>query len=204
MNFYRRTGKQLFDWLISVPAFILLTPLLAITALIVCIDSPGPVLFRQQRLGKDKKVFQAYKFRTMFHRPRISQSEIIGRHPEVTRVGYWLRRFKIDELPQIFNIIIREMSFVGPRSALPAQVNDYNEDGHRRLLVRPGLTGLAQVNGNVYLSWPKRWRYDSYYVDHMSFKLDLWIIWRTIAVIIFGEEHFIESPNPRLDKDIDG
>jgi lipopolysaccharide/colanic/teichoic acid biosynthesis glycosyltransferase len=126
----------------------------------------------------------------MIHRPRISDREIIGRDPEVTRVGYWLRRFKIDELPQLVNVLKGNMSLVGPRPALPDQLVVYDNVAMKRLIVRPGLTGLAQVNGNIHLSWPERWCYDAEYVEYLSFKLDIGIIYRTIAVVVFGENRF--------------
>jgi lipopolysaccharide/colanic/teichoic acid biosynthesis glycosyltransferase len=130
----------------------------------------------------------------MTNRQRVDRP-VLGRDPELTRAGYWLRRFKIDELPQLLNVIKGDISIVGPRPALPEQLIEYeNTIGGKRLLVRPGLTGLAQVNGNIHLTWPQRWEYDAVYVEHQSLWLDLWIIWRTVAVIILGEDKFLKLP----------
>ena len=186
-------GKRSLDLALSILAFLLLTPILVLVAVLVSLSSRGPVLFVQERLGMNGKIFRLYKFRTMVHRTRIPDHEIIGRDPEVTSVGYWLRRFKIDELPQIFNVIKGDMSIVGPRPALPAQLEEYNELALRRLTVRPGLTGLAQVNGNIHLSWLERWQYDAFYVENLSFWLDIKIIIRTIAVVLFGEKFFTNN-----------
>lgn len=191
---YRRIGKRLLDLVISLLALGIFAPILGVIAILIRFRSPGPVLFVQSRLGLDGKVFQVYKFRTMIDRPRIPDREIIGPHPELTPIGYWLRRFKLDELPQVFNVIKGEMSIVGPRPALPAQIRDYDDVARRRLEVRPGLTGLAQVNGNIFLSWQERWQYDVIYVDNVSLSLDIRIIARTIGVVLLGERRFYRRP----------
>jgi undecaprenyl phosphate N,N'-diacetylbacillosamine 1-phosphate transferase len=131
----------------------------------------------------------------MTHAPRVPDHEILPADPEVTRVGAFLRRYKIDELIQLVNVLKGEMSVVGPRPALPRQLAEYDETGRKRLWVKPGLSGLAQVNGNIYLTWPERWQYDARYVENCSLSLDLWIIWRTIAVMTLGEEKFLHSPS---------
>lgn len=189
---YSSIGKRLLDLAISLPILLLTLPLMALVAVMVRWDSPGSICFLQDRLGRHGKVFRAYKFRTMTDRPRVPDQEIRGRDAEVTRVGYWLRRFKIDELPQLFNVISGEMSVVGPRPALPRQVEEYDDRSRRRLLVRPGLTGLAQVHGNTYLSWPERWEWDVAYVERLSLGLDLAILVRTVGVVLRGEERFLE------------
>jgi len=192
---YRRWGKRFFDVIVAAVALILLSPLFILIALLIRLDSRGSILFIQERLGRGGKIFRAYKFRTMTDRPRVSDHEIIGRDPEITRVGYWLRRFKLDELPQLINVIKGDMSIVGPRPALPSQLSVYDSKTMKRLVVRPGLTGLAQVNGNIHLSWPERWQYDIWYVEHLSLMLDLKIIIKTFAVIIFGEDKFYKQPS---------
>lgn len=199
-HLYRRFGKRMVDLAIGVPAILACAPLLAIAAIIIRLDSPGPILFKQARLGRYGRIFVVYKFRTMTDRPRSNTCEIFGRDAEVTRVGYWLRRFKIDELPQLFNVIKGDMSLVGPRPPLPSQLGDYDARVRRRLTVRPGITGLAQVHGGIHLPWPQRWEYDVYYADHLSFRLDLWILWRTLAVILLGENRFVQPPRVALDK----
>ncbi|NQV23635.1 MAG: sugar transferase [Rhodopirellula sp.] len=198
---YRSGAKRLFDLAVILPVFLVISPVLLIAAAVVKLDSRGPVFFNQERLGRYGKTFLTYKFRTMTHRERETVTEILPGHSEVTRVGQWLRRFKIDELPQLLNIVNGDMSLVGPRPALPDHINEYNADGLKRLLERPGLTGLSQVNGNIYLSWPDRWFYDAQYVDSLSFLQDMAIILKTVAVILLGEERFLKKPNRNSDSD---
>lgn len=188
---YRTVGKRFLDLAIATPILILVAPLLAIVAVLIRLDSRGPVFFLQDRLGYQGRIFRAYKFRTMTDRPRIPVKEIYGRDDEVTRVGYWLRRFKIDELPQLLNVLVGDMSVVGPRPALPRQINEYDEPSRRRLLVLPGLTGLAQIHGGAYLSWPERWAWDVEYVDRLTFGLDVAILCRTFGVVLLGEERYL-------------
>jgi undecaprenyl phosphate N,N'-diacetylbacillosamine 1-phosphate transferase len=192
---YRSFAKRLFDLAVTLPVCLAISPALLIAAVLVKLDSRGPVFFNQERLGRYGKTFLTYKFRTMTHREREATAEVLPGHSEVTRVGNWLRRFKIDELPQLLNIVNGGMSLVGPRPALPDHINEYNEDGLKRLLERPGLTGLSQVSGNIYLSWPDRWFYDAQYVDSLSFLKDVAIIIRTVSVVLLGEERFLKKPN---------
>ncbi len=194
-GFYRQYGKRLLDLFLTILALIVLAPFFLIAALVIRLESPGPVFYVQERLGMHGKIFRAFKFRTMTHAPRTPDREIHPGDPELTRVGAFLRRFKLDELVQVFNVLRGEMSWVGPRPALPRQLAEYDANGRKRLLVKPGMSGLAQVHGNIYLSWPERWVYDARYVDECSLRLDLWIIWRTIAVMVVGEEKFRKDPS---------
>lgn len=131
----------------------------------------------------------------MTHKVRVGQmNEVYSSDPEVTQVGKMLRRFKIDELPQILNVLKGEMSLVGPRPGLPEQLDSFNADGLKRITITPGLTGMAQINGNIYLSWPDRWKYDRYYVEHISFTLDMKILFKTIAIICSGENKYLKKP----------
>lgn len=187
---YIRFGKRLLDLILTVPALLVLTPLLLVTIVLIKLDSPGPAFFFQDRLGRGGRVFRILKFRTMTHRQRIPDRDIFGRDPEVTRMGYWMRRFKIDELPQLINVVLGDMSIVGPRPYLPRQLAEYDSTSRRRLDVQPGLTGLTQVNGNIHLSWQERWSYDVEYVDNLSFLLDLRIVVRTVLVVLLGEGRF--------------
>ena len=191
---YQRFGKRLFDILLAAATLIVLSPLLAVSALLIRVTSPGPVLFRQHRLGRAGSVFSLYKFRTMTNHQRLPQETFLD-NPEITAVGRWLRRFKIDELPQVFNVLKGEMSVVGPRPALPEHVAAFDAYGRQRLSLRPGLTGLAQVHGNIFLSWPERWRYDSEYARRCSLALDLRLILRTVPVIVRGEQCFLKRPS---------
>jgi lipopolysaccharide/colanic/teichoic acid biosynthesis glycosyltransferase len=139
-------------------------------------------------------VFKAYKFRTMLNRVRTHHVEIREDNPEVTRFGRFLRRWKLDELPQLLNILKGDMSLVGPRPPLPSQLAQYDSKTLRRLGVTPGLTGLAQVSGGTRMSWQERWLYDLEYVRRLSFALDLSILLRTLLVVIFGEGRFYAPP----------
>lgn len=179
---------------------LVLLPFMLIFALIIALDSRGKVLFIQPRLGQNGRFFNACKFRTMTDKPRTVHKEITPGNPELTGFGKFLRRFKLDELPQLWNILRGDMSFVGPRPALPEQFNEYDEISKHRLDVLPGITGLAQVNGNIYLTWPQRWMYDVEYVNKISFGLDFKIILRTIAVVFAGEKRFFRLPDQALNR----
>lgn len=180
--------KRLFDLLISGVAIVLLSPLFLLSVFIIKLTSKGPVFYFQERLGKGGKTFQVYKFRTMTNTSRKLDVQVDSSNNEVTLYGKFARRLKIDELPQLFNVLNGDMSIVGPRPCLPSLESEFNEDGKKRLQVRPGLTGVAQVNGNIYLSWEERWKYDRYYVENQSFMLDLKIIARTVVVVVLGEK----------------
>lgn len=199
-----RTGvvKRLIDIIVSLAVLALFAPFGLMVALAIRVTSPGPIFFRQVRVGRGLRTFNVLKFRTMTHVDRsVPQGPLIGKAEGVTAVGYWLRRLKVDELPQILNVLWGDMSLVGPRPSVPAQLADTSWEDQHRYSVRPGITGLAQVSGNIHLSWPKRFKYDLYYVRHRSFGLDLRIIVRTLLVIIRGEAFFVDRPLVHLDGD---
>jgi undecaprenyl phosphate N,N'-diacetylbacillosamine 1-phosphate transferase len=196
-TFYRRVGKRLFDLAAGIPAFVFLSPLMIAVAATIRLTSRGRALFIQERLGRAGTVFRAYKFRTMTDRHRVPDTlYYTGSPDDVTAVGRLLRRSKLDELPQLLNVLKGDMSLVGPRPQLPIQLGEIEADvnGRLRLLVRPGLTGFAQTHGNVELTWPERWYYDAQYVRHLSPRLDLWLIARTLAVLGRGEHRFTVHP----------
>lgn len=201
---YAAFGKRLFDLLAGTLAAVLLSPVLALAAGSIKASSSGPVLFRQTRIGLGERPFSLLKFRTMTHRHRVPDRQTFWDDPETTSVGKWLRRFKLDELPQLLNVIRGEMSLVGPRPCLPDLLNTIDEAGRERFLVRPGLTGLAQVNGNVYISWEERWRFDADYVRRLSFSLDLRILIRTVAVVLLGEHRFARQTGPPREPEARG
>ncbi len=182
-------SKRVFDLSVAIPFLVVLSPVFFITALAVRITSPGPIFFTQERGGLNGNSFNAYKFRSMYinNEDPNSPREIDGGHPLVTPVGRVIRRLKIDELPQLWNVIRGEMSIVGPRPTLMQQIEKYSDKQRRRLEVLPGLTGWAQVNGNIKLSWDERISLDLWYIDNYSFLLDIKIIWMTFSVIFFGE-----------------
>lgn len=192
---YKNFLKRFLDYIVSLIVLLFFLPLFIIVYFLVKIDSKGDFFFFQDRLGKNGKIFKVYKIRTMTDKIRVADREILKGDAEVTRVGGVLRRLKIDELPQIINIFKGDMSFVGPRPCLPSQINEFNEDGKKRILVRPGLTGLAQVNGNIYLTWEERWKYDRKYVENLTMILDMQITLKTFAIVIFGEEKYLKKPN---------
>jgi lipopolysaccharide/colanic/teichoic acid biosynthesis glycosyltransferase len=191
-----RTGKpwkRTVDVGLSFVGLLLSLPLLAVVALLIRLDSRGPVFFTQDRLGRHGRRFRLYKLRTMTDRCRRCEGEVIPGDPEVTRVGRYLRRLKLDELPQLWNVLKGDMSIVGPRPGLPEQLEQLDETGKKRLEVRPGLTGLAQVHGNIYLPWEERWKYDARYVEKLSFLQDCWILWQTLFVCVKGEQRFVKA-----------
>lgn len=192
---YKTFVKRLLDIVVALSVILILSPLFLIIFILVKIDSPGDFFFFQERLGFQGKVFKIYKIRTMFDKERVADREILKNDVEVTKVGNYLRRFKIDELPQIINVLKGDMSLVGPRPCLPQQLAEFNEDGKKRIEVVPGLTGLSQVNGNIHLSWEERWKYDREYVEKLDFALDMKIILKTFLILIYGEDKYLKSPN---------
>jgi len=189
---YNPYGKRLFDLLLLIligPIIILLSPLLLLLALAIRLDSPGPIFFAQTRAGLHGHPFLIYKFRTLVLNEvdKLSMGHVTHDHPMSTRTGRLMRRFKIDELPQLWNIFKGDMSFVGPRPVYLEMVADYTPDQIRRLHAPPGLAGWSQVNGNCELPWDERIRLDLWYVDHRSFWLDLRILLMTIGVVLGGE-----------------
>lgn len=195
---YKTVVKPLFDIVIASIATVLLFPFFVLTAILIKFSSPGPVFFIQKRVGKNGRKFNLFKFRTMYNRKRVAKEEVYKDNKEVTSIGYFLRRLKIDELPQILNILKGDMSLVGPRPFLPSQISHLDENGKIRLQVKPGLTGLAQINGNIYLDWKDRWKYDRKYVEEITFFLDIKIILKTLAIIIVGEEKFLNKPGSNV------
>jgi exopolysaccharide biosynthesis polyprenyl glycosylphosphotransferase len=193
----RRITKFLLDYGLTLCGLIALLPLLAGIALAVRFSSPGPVLFRQERVGRHGETFRMTKFRSMFidAEQRRAQLEHLNEHgggplfkmredPRVTPVGRVLRRFSLDELPQLFDVLALRMSLVGPRPPLPGEVRHYEDDVRRRLRVKPGITGLWQVSGRSDLSWEESVRLDLSYVENWSLWLDLKIIAQTVAAVL--------------------
>ncbi len=192
---YRNFFKVFLDFTAAFVIILLVLIPMLIIAILVLVESNGPLFFRQQRVGKDLKLFRVFKFRTMTHEKRIvGDQPIIGKADGVTKVGYYLRRYKIDELPQLLNVLLGDMSLVGPRPSVPEQLANMSEEEQRRYSVRPGLTGLAQINGNIHLSWKERFVYDLEYVNKVTFWNDIKIIFKTIFIVVLGEKKFINKP----------
>jgi lipopolysaccharide/colanic/teichoic acid biosynthesis glycosyltransferase len=194
--------KSAFDRIIAAAALVLLGPLMMAIAVAIKFTDQGPVFFRQTRVGKDGQIFPIWKFRTMVVDAEQGKAELaahneadgalykMGTDPRVTTAGVWLRRWSLDELPQLYNVLFGDMSLVGPRPALPAEAARYDDQTRRRLVVKPGLTGLWQVSGRSDLSWDEAVTLDLRYVKHRSFALDLQILWKTWAVLVRGSGRY--------------
>ncbi len=192
----RRLVKNVFDRVVAGLGLLLVSPLFLLIAVAVRATSPGPAFFRQTRVGKDGRTFTIVKFRTMGVDAENRKVELASdrdgvlfkiRHdPRVTRVGAFLRRHSLDELPQLVNVVKGDMSLVGPRPPLPEEVARYGDDVRRRLLVRPGMTGLWQVSGRSDLSWEEAVRLDLRYMENWSLTLDLQIMWKTWSAVARG------------------
>jgi lipopolysaccharide/colanic/teichoic acid biosynthesis glycosyltransferase len=199
----KRAVKSVFDKTCAALALLVLAPLFAVIAISIRISDHGPVLFRQTRVGKDGHGFTLYKFRTMVPDAEQRKSELavrneangvlfkIRRDPRVTRVGGWLRRWSLDELPQLVNVLIGDMSLVGPRPALPDEVACYDGHMRRRLVVKPGMTGLWQVSGRSDVPWEEAERLDLHYVENWSLALDLQVLWKTGYAVIRGDGAYL-------------
>jgi exopolysaccharide biosynthesis polyprenyl glycosylphosphotransferase len=194
----RQAVKSVFDKTCAAVALLVLAPLFAVIAISIRLADHGPVLFRQTRIGKNGQGFTVYKFRTMVPDAEQRKSDLatfneatgvlfkIRRDPRVTRTGACLRRWSLDELPQLINVLIGDMSLVGPRPALPAEVAGYSGHMRRRLVVKPGMTGLWQVSGRSDVSWEEAERLDVHYVENWSLALDLQVLWKTGSAVIRG------------------
>ena len=199
MNRAQRTLKRSIDVVGSALGVVLLAPFLAAIGIWIKSDSKGPVFFRQLRVGRDGREFKVWKFRTMGEDaeeklPELEQlSEGPGllfklkEDPRVTKAGRFLRKYSLDELPQLFNVLRGEMSLVGPRPALPSEVEQYDDWIRNRLTVKPGMTGLWQVSGRTESTFADYIRYDLFYIQNWSLSLDLWILWRTLRAVRSAE-----------------
>ena len=186
------SAKRAFDLAVAIPATILLAPVMAGLAAWVRIDSPGPAIFRQRRVGAFGRPFTCFKFRSMVDGAESKGSglKVMAEDDRITRAGRVLRRLSIDELPQLINVIRGEMSIVGPRPTVPSQVAHYTDEQRRRLLAKPGITGMAQVRGRAAIPWSERIALDLGYVDDWSLGLDLRILTETVRVVVRGEGQY--------------
>ena len=186
------SAKRAFDLAVAIPATIILAPVMAGVAAWVRIDSPGPAIYRQRRAGAFGRPFTCLKFRSMVDGAEGKGAGLTVTEDDarITRVGRVLRRLSLDELPQLINVIRGDMSIVGPRPTVPSQVVHYDQVQRRRLMARPGITGLAQVRGRASIPWSERIALDVEYVDTWSMGLDLRIIADTIRVVLRGEGQY--------------
>lgn len=178
--------KRILDIISSLLAIIILSPFLAVTAVLVKTKLGSPVLFRQERPGKDEKIFTLMKFRTMTDE-RDENGELLPDEVRLTKFGKFLRSTSIDELPELFNILKGDMSVIGPRPLLVEYIPRYNEHQHRRHEVRPGLSGWAQVNGRNTVSWEDKFDMDVHYVDNYSLAMDVKILFMTVLNVLKRE-----------------
>ncbi len=180
---------RVLDLAIAVPAALITAPVVAALAVAVRLETPGHPIYTQTRVGLDGQLFQIYKVRTMVRGAEFTGAGLAIQKGDVriTRLGRWLRRYSLDELPNLWNVLRGEMSIVGPRPTLAVQVEQYTERQRGRLAVKPGITGWAQVNGRASLPWPERIELDLWYVEHRSLWLDLRILARTVRMVFGGE-----------------
>jgi lipopolysaccharide/colanic/teichoic acid biosynthesis glycosyltransferase len=197
--------KRILDIFISLPVAVVLLPVFVVIGLLIRVTGKGPIIFRQERAGKGGKPFIFYKFRTMkTNVDPFGPSPKSGRDPRLTKIGRFLREYSLDELPQLFNVIKGDMSIVGPRPLYISQVAEWDERQRKRLLVKPGLTGLAQISGRGHLTKEQKLELDVKYVENASLRLDLDIILRTISIVFtrksIYEKRYSASEQTRGDR----
>jgi len=190
MNFYDKFFKRLLGFVLSIFGLLIISPLFVVVAIVIKVDSRGKIFFTQERVGVRGEIFKIVKFRTMrrFEDSFNRDGSQMENYSRVTKIGKLLRKTSIDELPQLFNILVGHMSLVGPRPALPYQVERYSEYQRRRLLVRPGITGLAQVSGRNSLSWEEKIELDIRYVNKVGLLKDILIIIKTFPVVFKADK----------------
>ena len=201
MSFYRKYGKRIFDLCLTVPAFVILSPVMLVTAGLVAVKLGRPVLFTQERPGYKEKIFRMYKFRTMTD-ARNANGELLSDEERLTPFGEKLRSTSLDELPELLNILKGDMSLVGPRPLLVQYLPLYNKRQHKRHSVLPGITGLAQINGRNSISWEEKFEYDVQYAKHVTFFRDLKILFETVFKVLKREG--INSENSATMEDFTG
>lgn len=203
--FYRKI-KRLLDIVLSIIGLIILSPILLIVAIAIKFESKGSIIFKQERLGLNGKVFKIYKFRSMCVGAEKGGVYETKGDARVTKVGKFIRKTSIDELPQFVNIIKGDMSIIGPRPTLtyhPWPINEYTEEQKKRFDVRPGVTGWAQVNGRKELPWDKRIEYDVEYVENLSFGFDLKIFFKTIVKVLAMKDNVNVSETAKKSTESD-
>ena len=191
---YKKWVKRCLDFLLSLCAIILLSPLLLVLTILVRVKLGSPVIFHQERPGKDEKIFTLCKFRTMTDE-RDEKGELLPDAVRLTKFGKFLRGTSLDELPELFNILKGDMSIIGPRPLLVAYLPYYSKREKLRHSVRPGLTGLAQVSGRNFIDWDRRMDKDIEYVEHLSLAMDMKVIWLTVKTVLGHTDEVAEDTN---------
>ena len=182
-------AKRSLDLLIAGIGSVVTAPIVALLAVVIRLESPGHPVYRQARAGREGREFSIYKLRTMVRGAEFTGAGLAIQEGDerITRIGAFLRRYSLDELPNLWNVLRGEMSIVGPRPTLAVQVEQYTDRQRGRLTVKPGITGWAQVNGRASLPWPERIELDLWYVEHRTLRLDLQILARTVRMVLGGE-----------------
>lgn len=183
---YEKFFKPLFDKILAAVLIIIFLPVMAIVAFLIWLWDGRPVIFKQKRPGKNEKIFEIYKFRTMTNE-RDKDGNLLPDEKRLKGIGKIIRKTSLDELPQLFNVLKGDMSFVGPRPLLVDYLPLYNERQRKRHKVKPGITGWAQVNGRNAISWQEKFELDVWYVEHLSFWLDMKILWMTFIKVLKRE-----------------
>ena len=181
--------RRLLDIAVSLVGAAVTAPFVGLLAAAVRLESPGHPIYRQTRVGRDGREFEIYKLRTMVRGAEFTGAGMAINEGDarITKVGNWLRRYSLDELPNLWNVLRGEMSIIGPRPTIPVQVEQYTERQRRRLAVKPGITGWAQVNGRASLPWSERIELDIWYVEHQSLGVDVEILSRTVRMVFTGQ-----------------
>lgn len=198
---YRKYIKRLLDIILSLFGLIVFFPIFLIVSLLVLIFLGRPIIFKQERPGKNEKIFTLYKFRTMSNK-KDKNGELLPDEKRLTKFGKFLRKTSLDEIPEFFNILKGDMSFIGPRPLAVVYLPYYNEEERHRHDVRPGLTGLAQINGRNTLNWEERFAYDIKYVENITFKNDLKIIFGTVKKVVCSDGVVVRGTGKTKDFDV--
>lgn len=191
---YKNCMKRCLDFLLSLCGIIVLSPILLVLCILVRVKLGSPVIFKQERPGKNEKIFTLCKFRTMTDK-RDENGELLPDSMRLTKFGKFLRAASLDELPELFNILKGDMSIIGPRPLLVSYLPYYSEREKLRHSVRPGLTGLAQVSGRNYIDWDRRLQKDVEYVENLSFRMDMKVLWMTVQTVLGHAEEVAEDTN---------
>lgn len=191
---YKKCWKRCLDFLLSLCGILVLSPVLLVLGILVRVKLGSPVLFRQERPGKHEKIFTLCKFRTMTDE-KDAEGKLLPDAVRLTKFGKFLRTTSLDELPELFNILKGDMSIIGPRPLLVSYLPYYTERERLRHSVRPGLTGLAQVSGRNFIDWDRRLEKDVEYVEHLSFRMDLKVLWMTVQTVLGHAEEVAEDTN---------
>lgn len=191
---YKNGIKRCLDFTLSLCGVIVLSPILVVLAVLVRVKLGSPILFKQERPGKDERIFTLCKFRTMTDK-RDAEGNLLPDVERLTKFGKFLRATSLDELPELFNILKGDMSIIGPRPLLVSYLPYYTERERLRHSVRPGLTGLAQVSGRNFLDWDRRFQKDVEYVEHLTFGMDLKVLWMTVQTVLGHTDEVAEDTN---------